>query len=252
MMRVNWKYSLMFIGITMGLALNPVFVESSDAGTINSIEKHDKLVYLFGGFDTFGPWGGVIDKEKELSSISTTVTYIDNSEKKCYLDYTLGKFGIVGEYVISDSVGIQVGYVFNNLTQKIHVGGGNYVGYDLGERNLLNFTDVFLGANWYFYNDPESNMFLLGRIGSVTNGKIFPHVNNFEYIGCSIDSYDLTGYNFTIGIGGSYAFNRKWFLGATADFDHNMLSVAEEIPGYNTNSFSLDVMTWYITLGVRL
>jgi hypothetical protein len=220
---------------------------SEQEDNAKSVVAGNVLLLLDGGIDF--PSSRLLDQEKNLNQINSTVLYNDGSVQNPQVQHVGYRWGITGEYLLTDDLGVQLGFASRTLQQTVSTGGDGYETKNFAQGTLLSYGNPYLGAAYYLLNQDDANLYAAVR-GGVVTGKIYPLVTTNEYFNQPVQSYDLGGFNASLGLGISYVY--EWLvLGFSCYVTEDFFRTSQKVYPDLDQSFTLTSLDLDFSIGYK-
>ncbi|MDR0676031.1 MAG: hypothetical protein LBF97_03205 [Elusimicrobiota bacterium] len=213
-----------------------------------NFNKDDFLIYFEGGIG-WTLFGGLMNKEDSLLNPNIGVLYQDGSVQSTDFTYFNKRYAFIIERMISDRIGVGLGYAGFFSNRDLKAGGGHYEKKVFAkDKNYLEYKNLFAVLNWYIYKIDKFNASLIGRFGLINDGKYFFGLNNDGF------ESDFNGYNGGLGFGMNWIFAKHIFLGTNFIFTYNKINFKNKFTQKNlfeekTDFTSID---WNFYLGIKI
>ncbi len=244
-------YKLVFLLGSVIILNTPAMAEA--AGRVHQAENPHCIVsgqvLLVPEFSVNFMGGDLLDIEKDANIVYGNAWYEDGTVLSSEMSHFGMAYGGWAEYALSPYFGIQLGLKYQNLEQKVSVGGGNYEEHELAKGNLLNFINPYLGISCFLVNEEEWYMDLTGRLGVITGGKLYPLVTDITYLGGKPVAFDLSGFNAGLGLGATYV-EKPLLIGTSVFITQNFMETEKKIYRNLDQNFTLMSVDINVYVGV--
>jgi len=151
---------------------------------------------------------------------------------------------LVGEYEVSDIIGMQIGYLKAIVHQELS--------NDSGSGALIDYSNPFVGAKCYVYKSELMNYFLISRFG-VISGKLTPgdawaELLSAYYNISKLPSYNISGTTLGGGLGAEWNAIPGLILGSSVMITKTFIKTQEK--AYTSLGRNLSILS--IQLGLNL
>jgi len=255
-MSLSRRVAVLCLGLILGFGCWSCWADEDPAGdtttaledTVKSVVAGNVLLTLDGGLDF--PYSRLLDMEKDSNLIRGAVLYNDGSMQNPSVQHMGYRWGINAEYLTTDELGVQVGFTARTLEQTVSTGGDGYQTHEFARAALLSYGNPYLGASYYLINQDDANLYAGARAGVMTGGKIYPLATSYEYLGQPVKSYNLSGFDASVGMGITYIYD--WFvLGFSFYVTEDFFRTSEKIYRDLDQNFTLTSLDLAVSLGYK-